>query len=427
MKIAKSATAATALLLVAACGGGGESQQDESTPEELTVWAMGAAQDSLQQYFDEVEEKYQETYPETAVEVEFVPWDSLQESMNTAIAGGDHPDVLQVGNDQVSNWAVQGALLDITEQVDGWSAAGDLDQGALEYGRYDGVQYGVPWHAGVRTLYYRTDWLEEIDAQPPKTWEELVDVATAIEEEKGVPGFAAPTDFTNGIASFIWSNGGEIAVNNGGTWEGKLDSPETKEAIEFYAGLTTDEEISPQSYVGENELIPLADMANSKLGMYIDGGWALGSMEEQAEDPSVVDAISAAPLPGADGTAPAFIGGSDLAIFAQTEYPEHAWELLKLMGGKEYGQKWADAAGFFPVYPELLSDPQYTDDPVKQAAAEQMQNTKFFPATPKWNEADQDQKILPKAVLEIVKGDDPDTVLREANENLTEILNKPVE
>ncbi|SJZ54839.1 carbohydrate ABC transporter substrate-binding protein, CUT1 family (TC 3.A.1.1.-) [Marinactinospora thermotolerans DSM 45154] len=434
MRFAKVAAASTALLLAAACGGGGDEGSGSaggadpaSAPEELTVWVMGSSQDALVSYFDEVEAKYQETYPDTAVNVEFIPWPDAQESINNAMAGGDAPDVLEVGNDQVSNWAAQGALADIGSYVESWDEAADLDQGALEYGRYDGVQYGVPWFSGVRTLYYRADWLREIGMEPPTTWDEVVEVAEAIEKEKDVPGFAAPTDFTNGIASFIWSNGGEIAVQEGDSWQGRLTSPETKEAIEFYAGLSGDDGVSPKAYVGENELVPLADMANSKLGMYIDGGWALGSMEEQAEDKSVLENIASAPLPGAEGNAPAFAGGSALSVFALSENPDHAAELLKLMGGKEFGKKYADAGGFFPAYPELLDDPAYTDDPARAAAAEQMKNTKFFPATPKWNDADLNQKILPAAVLEIVQGEDPDKVLEEANEALTNTLNEPVD
>lgn len=216
-------------------------------------------------------------------------------------------------------------------------------------------------------------------------------------------------------------------MQNGEQWEGRLTSPETKEAIDFYASLTTEEKVSPQSYVGENELIPLADMANGKLGMYIDGSWATGQMEEQAEDPEVLEEISAAPIPGADGIAPAFAGGSALSVFATTEYPEFAFELLKVMGDKEGGKGYADAAGYFPAYPELLDDPAYQEDPVTAAGAEQMKNTQFFPATPRWTSADQDKKILPAAVLEIVKGEDIDSVLEQADKDLTETLNEETE
>jgi len=425
----KIAAACTAVLLATACGGGGggDAADPSEAPDSLTVWVMGTAQDPLVEYFEGVEKRYQETYPDTKVEVEFIPWEDAQQSITNAVAGGDAPDVLEVGNDQTANWATQGALLALDDYMGDWEDAADLDQNALEYGQADGAQYGVPWFAGVRTLYYRADWLEDLGKEPPANWKELVDVAKAIEEEHDVPGFAAPTDFTNGIASFIWSNGGEIAVQNGEQWEGRLTSPETKEAIDFYASLTTEEKVSPQSYVGENELIPLADMANGKLGMYIDGSWATGQMEEQAEDPEVLEEISAAPIPGADGIAPAFAGGSALSVFATTEYPEFAFELLKVMGDKEGGKGYADAAGYFPAYPELLDDPAYQEDPVTAAGAEQMKNTQFFPATPRWTSADQDKKILPAAVLEIVKGEDIDSVLEQADKDLTETLNEETE
>jgi ABC-type glycerol-3-phosphate transport system substrate-binding protein len=139
---------------------------------------------------------------------------------------------------------------------------------------------------------------------------------------------------------------------------GSITDPATVEAIEFYAGLTTDG-VSPQSYVGENELVPLGDMANGQVGMYIDGGWAMGAMEEQAEDPALLENVVAAPIPGADGIAPVFAGGSALSVFATTQQPDLAFELLTVMGDEEGGKGYADVAGFFPAYPALLDSDEY--------------------------------------------------------------------
>ena len=425
MRFPKIAAATAVVLLAAACGNGSDGSGGGEA-ESLTVWVMGTSQDPLVEYFDDAEARFQETHPGVEVDVEFIPWPDAQESITNALAGGDAPDVLEVGNDQVAGWASQGALLDISEQVGGWDAAAGIDENALEYGTYEGVQYGVPWFSGVRTLYYRADWLRELGHEPPATWDELVEVSEAIQDEYDVPGFAAPTDFTNGIASFIWSNGGEIATQDGDEWQGNLTDPATVEAVEFYASLTTDG-ISPQGYVGENELVALADMANSELGMYIDGGWALGSMEEQAEDPAVMDNIASAPIPGADGIAPVFAGGSALTVFTTTEHPAEAFDLLTVLGDEEGGKAYADVAGFFPAYPALLETPEYQEDPERAAAATQMQNTRFFPTTPRWTAADQDSKILPGAVLDIVRGGDAEEVLGAANEELASILNQPVE
>ncbi|PSL00996.1 N,N'-diacetylchitobiose transport system substrate-binding protein [Murinocardiopsis flavida] len=429
MRFAKVAAASAAVLLLAgACGGGGEESGSGDVPKELTVWVMGDSQPKLVDYFKEVDAAWKEKHPESSVKAEFIPWADVQKTLTTALAGGDAPDVLEVGNDQVSNWASQGALLDITKPTEEWGDAKDMDQAALEYGRFDGVQYGVPWFSGVRTLYYRADWLKDLGLEAPTDWKSLVDVAKKIQDEKDVPGFCAPTDFTNGIASFIWSNGGEIAVQDGDKWEGRLTDAKTKEAIEFYAGLNSKEKVSPKGAMNANELDAcLPEMANGKLGMYIDGSWARGAMEETAEDKKVVDEIATVPMPGADGIAPAMAGGSDLAVFADGESTEAATELMLLLGNKEWGDKYAEAAGFFPAYPEMLDDEKYTKTGDAKASAEQAKNTKFFPATPKWNKADLDQKILPKAVLSIAKGEDADKVLKDANDELTKTLNEKVE
>ncbi|TDQ52108.1 extracellular solute-binding protein [Actinorugispora endophytica] len=428
-KFAKVAAASSLLLLASACGGGSDDgSADGGAPEEMTVWIMGDSQPHIVEYFGEAEAAWQEAHPGSALNVEFIPWPDVQTTLTNALAGGDSPDVIEIGNDQSSNWASQGALVDITETVDAWDEAADLDQNALEFASYEGSVYGVPWYSGVRTLYYRADWLGDLDIEPPTDWESLRDAAERINEEHDVPGFCAPTDFTNGIASFIWSNGGEIAVHDGSAWEGRLTDPATREAIEFYADLSADGDVSPSAALGANENDGcLNDMANGNLGMYIDGSWARGAWEGVAEDPAVLDQIETTVLPGADGMAPAFAGGSNLSVWSTTENPEAAAELLQLLAGKEWGDRFAETAGFFPAYPELLEQDKYTSDPLKAAGAEQMTNTQFFPATPNWNSADQEQKILPKAVLEIAQGGDAEEILAGYNDQLTEILNTPVE
>ncbi len=57
----------------------------------------------------------------------------------------------------------------------------------------------------------------------------------------------------------------------------------------------------------------------------------------------MADKIGAFALPGADAgsTAPAFLGGSNLAISAKSEHPDLALDLLKIMAGKGYQTQFA--------------------------------------------------------------------------------------
>ena len=66
----------------------------------------------------------------------------------------------------------------------GWAEGKDILPDLVKNAQLDGKQYGVPWYAGVRAIYYRTDWFTEAGVQPPKTWDELVTVAKAVQAKK---------------------------------------------------------------------------------------------------------------------------------------------------------------------------------------------------------------------------------------------------
>nr|WP_106241477.1 extracellular solute-binding protein [Allonocardiopsis opalescens] len=435
MMPAKIAAVAAALLFAAACGGGapeggnaaaGGELDPADAPENLTIWVMGSAQEPLNDFLqNEVGGQFQETYPDTEITVEWIPWDGYADQFQTALAAGEGPDIVEIGNDQNALWASSGALTDITELVGAWDETPNLNPEMLEYAAYDGVQYGVPWYGGVRTLWYRADWLRELGYEPPETWADVEEVAEAIEAEYDVPGFGAPSRFQNGLWSLIWSTGGELAVQNeDGSWEGQIDSPEAVEAFEWWASLT-ESEISPQSYVGENELIPLADMANGQLGMYIDGSWAIGQMEEQNDE--FIEDLAPGVIPGRDGMAPAMAGGSNLSVWANSASPEFAFEFITLLNNQENAARWSELAGFFPAYPALLEDERYQTDPMLAAGARQMTDVRFPPNTPNWAYATQDLDLFHVASLRIAEGEDAATVLGEVNAELTEALNRPIE
>ncbi|QVQ53635.1 extracellular solute-binding protein [Spiractinospora alimapuensis] len=421
------ATATAALLLLSACGSddnGGE--QSGEAPDTLEVWRMGDSTDEYLEYHDDIAAEFQEQYPDTEIDVVWIPWDDFENRFTTAMVDGG-PDLVEIGNDQVARWAEAGALYDITDMAEEWELRDAVLEDAFANGTVDGVQYSLPWFSGVRALWYRSDWLDELDADPPENWDELVDVAEAIDDEYGANGFAAPTDFVNGIASFIWSAGGEIAVQEGEEWSGRLSSPETTEALEFYASLTVDG-ISPSACAGANEVdCAHADFVNGDLGMFIDGPWARAQLAELS-DGSTDDSWATAPIPGRDGIAPAFAGGSDLAVWATTEYPHAAFDYLTLLNNEDNSLAYAQLADFFPPYEELLDSAEFQDDPIQGGAATQaMGELRALPETPNWGHVQWELATLQNAALRLAEGEDSDTVLAEADEELDEALNRPVD
>ncbi|GAA3949363.1 extracellular solute-binding protein [Actinomadura viridis] len=425
-RLAALGTAAALAFSLSACGGddgdGGKAGED---PAKITAWFMGAANEPQDKVLAQAKADFRQKHPKTDVEVVYVPWPDATKKLQDALNTGQGPDVVEIGNDQAVTWAGQDALADITKRFAGWSEGKDVVKGSLELGQVDGKTYAVPWYAGVRVVWYRKDLFAEHGVQPPKTWDELKAAAKRIQDAEGgdVAGIAAPSDFTNGFASFLWGAGGEIAVQEGGKWAGKLDTPESKKAVEYYTGLVK-EGLAPKKYIGVNELAgPQRDFANGKVAMYIDGAWTLPQIEKISKKHTAQMGAFTIPTPTGQ-VGPAFAGGSHLAVWKDSKHPAAAFDYLTSVTSKKNAKTFADELKFFPQFSDLLSGGGYSGDPIQGPAAAQMANVKGAPKTPNWTEADQNKKIIPTMLKEVMNGTPVDQAVAKANKDLTDTLNQ---
>lgn len=425
------ATAAAAVLAVAVAGCGSSGDKDKkdgsakgSQPAKLTAWVMGAQNAPEDKVLNDAKTDFKAKYPNTTVEITYVPWPDATKKLQGALNTGNGPDVVEMGNDQVPGWVKQEALADVSKQFAGWTEGKDLAKPAVEGAQQDGKTYAVPWYAGVRVLWFRKDLLAKYKLQPPKTWDDLKAAAKKISDGEGgkVGGVAAPNDFTNGFLSFLWGAGGDVAVNEGGKWTAKLDTPESKKAIEYYTGLVKDG-VAPKKYVATNELAGAQnDFANGKLAFYMDGGWA--GPQFKVINKKFTSDFSATTIPTPTGqVGPAFAGGSDLAVWKDSKNPDAAFDLITAVASKKNAKAFADSLKFFPVFTDQSKAENYAGDPVQSAAAQQMANTKNAPVTPNWVDADQNKKIIPTMLKNIMNGGNLDSEVAKANKALTDALN----
>ncbi|HVK23985.1 MAG TPA: extracellular solute-binding protein [Actinokineospora sp.] len=414
-------------LAASACGSdttsGGSNSGGDADPKTLTVWQMGAGSPEQTKFLDGVEEEFKKKHPGTDVVVKYIPWPQVATTFQKAASGGEGPDVTEVGNTDVQSHIEQGNLADISDKLKAWDEGKDLNTGALANDQADGKTYAVPWYGGVRGVWYRKDWFTELGITPPKTWDELRAAAKKIQDAKGVPGIAAPSDQTNAILSFVWANGGDVAVKEGGKWVGKLDQPAAREAIDFYAGLVAKDKVAPDKYVGKNELQgPQQDFALGTLGMYIDGSWALPQMQKVKDDLANWGTF---PIPGkSGGTAPVFSGGSDLAVWKSSKAQGVAFDYITVLNSKKNAQAFADTLKFLPQFTDVLKSSKYTDDPLMSAfAAASAGGVKFTPTSKGWAEFEQAKKVIPNTVKEIMQGKSAEDELKKANEQANTLLN----
>ncbi|HEX7746321.1 MAG TPA: sugar ABC transporter substrate-binding protein [Micromonosporaceae bacterium] len=416
-----TAVVAAASIMLTGCGGSGGKESADST---LTVWMMGEGGDDQTKFLDGVEAEFTKKHPDTHVVVQYVPWLEAPKKFQAALAGGAGPDVTELGNTETQGWAAQEALADLTERMNGWAEAKDILPNLVKNAQLDGKQYGVPWYAGVRAMFYRTDWFAEAGVQPPKSWDELITVAKALQAKKpGTYGIALPGNSELPFYSFLWAAGAEIATKDGDTWKSGYNTPEAQKAVKFWTDLVRVHKVAPPAAAGWNEVDARTQFATGKAAMAFAGSWQQGAMKKA--NPAIEKAWGTFPIPGPDGKpAPAFAGGSDVAIWKDSMRQDLAWDYITVLLNKQNAQKWASSLNFFPVYQDLVSGGSYADDKVMASFATAMQNTKLTPVTPKWVEVSRTKTVTQAMNSAVIKGQKPvERATADAATEMESILN----
>jgi ABC-type glycerol-3-phosphate transport system substrate-binding protein len=443
VKVTKTAVAiGAAVALAGAAAGCGSSNNGSSStaaaPAKLVVWRMGGSVPSQVTWMQGVVTQFHKQFPQykhTKVVVDWIPWGNrVTDWTNALTSGKGGPDVTELGNTDTPGIASQGALANITSNVSGWSNGSSIIPGNLANDTVSGNNFAVPWFGGVRGIWYRTDEFQKAGIKSaPTTWAQLVtDAKTLMAKNKGTYGLGAPSDFTNGIVSFIWGAGGQVAVQQGGKWKAELNSPASEAGIKFYADLYLKDHVSPSKYIGQTELgAPGAtsggsdeDFAKGTLDMYIDGPWAESGLE--AVSTKYKADWASFPIPSENGPnpAPAFAGGSDLGVWAKSANKSAAWDLITVMDSPSNATTFANSQGFFPEFTSALSNPAYSGDPILSGFAKAAGYTQISPLNSKnWATADATDAIIPTMMKALMQGASFTSTVNKANSELQNVLN----
>ncbi|MBO0803887.1 MAG: extracellular solute-binding protein [Nocardiopsaceae bacterium] len=431
------ACAATAAIAVAGCGSGSSGGSSSAVPAQLTVWRMGSSTPSQVTWMNHVVSEFHKKYPaykNTKVNVTWIPWTNATNDFTNALTSGKNaPDVTEIGNTETPTEASLGGLADITSDVNSWPGKSDIVGAMLANDTLSGKTYAVPWFGGVRGVWYRKDQFAKAGiTSAPTSWKQLVADARKLQRKfPGTYGIDAPTNDTDAIASFIWGAGGQIAVRKGGKWTAGLTSAASEAGIKFYLDLYKQDKLSPSKYVGETELgNPGAtsgganeDFALGKLDMYIDGPWAKSEFPKNAVDSKNWASF---PIPSEHGPnpAPAFSGGSDLAVWAASKYQTADWDLIQVMDSKANATSFANPQGFFPPYESALTSGAYAGSQLLSGFAKAATHTRISPLNAKnWATADETDLIIPTMMKSLMQGAPFQPTVAKANAELASVLN----
>ena len=379
--------AGSAALALAACGGdsGGSGGEVDGEGKTLTMWLMEGTNASADAYIEELKTAFADATGAT-LDVQVQPWDGAHDKFVTAMAGGTGPDVAEVGTTWVPEFADAGGIDMLTEDIEAAGLSDGMVDGLVEAGTLDGEMYGMPWYAGVRSILANREMLEEagVDSQP-ESWDDLLTMITTLEEHD--PDWISFPVLGASIfpaISFVWGAGGLIAEEQGGQWKATINAPEAVEGLTWYADLALEHNASTAAAATWKETDALAAFVQEKVPMFVSGSWTPATVRQ--DNPELGEKLVAFTLPAKDGpVAPSFLGGSLMCRFTETQEPELAFELIKLVTTGEFATRWAEETNYFPGTTEALDEVVAAGDELTEVFATQMtEGGKSVPVTPAW-------------------------------------------
>ena len=219
------------LAAIAATASGGA-----AATSSITVWLQVDAQAAnWEPIVKAANTAFQREHPGVTVNVQYQTWGNHLQKFDATLAGGNAPDVIEMGNTETTKYMAAGAFQDITSDRSSFANSGTWLEGLAAAGRYGGKLYGVPYYAGSRVVTYRTDLFKKAGIKVPTSLAEFTAAARKLGRQQGdrafSPVYIAGTDWYVAM-SFVYDNGGAIARQVSGKWKGTLASPKA------IAGLT---------------------------------------------------------------------------------------------------------------------------------------------------------------------------------------------
>ncbi|MET9951815.1 extracellular solute-binding protein [Streptomyces sp. NPDC006339] len=403
--------AVVSALLLSGCG---LLPGDENTTRTVTIWLMrdSVSDDFLQRFT----RSFEAEHDDIELEVTIQDWTGIGKKVTDALDGPGGPDVIEVGNTQVAQYADTDKLYDLTLESVRDLGREDWLPGLAEPGSIDGSQYGIPWYAANRIVIYNKDLFADAGVKPPATRAQWLDDTEKL-NRGGTQGiYLAGQDWYT-LSGFIWDEGGELAVDKGGLWTGALDSPAALRGMDFYKRLqalgkgpkNADEQNPPQAEV----------FARGDVAQIIATPSALPVITKA--NPGLKDKLGFFPIPGTKPGQPCavFTGGSDLIIPENAPERAAALEVVKALAGEKWQGELARAMNYVPNKTSLASLVAGQEATATMAVG--AARGRATPNSPQWADVEADNPIKPYMTA-VLTGEDPKKAARDASERITDTL-----
>jgi multiple sugar transport system substrate-binding protein len=373
---------ATALLLpaaLAACAG-------DARDVTIRLWALGREGEVVRGMLPE----FERTHPGIRVREQQIPFSAAHEKLLTAFVGNATPDVAQLGNSWIAEFAALHALEPLTARVADTPSVDPADYfpGIWETNRLGDTLYGIPWYVDTRVVFYRRDLLAAAGvATFPTDWSGWRAAMVRLQGATGAGGadherFAllAPVNEWATLVVLALERGAPL-LRDGGRY-GDFEEPRFRAAFAYYVALFRDH-LAP-SVNALQVANRYQSFGEGDFAMTVSGPWDIGEYERRL--PAALGGRwTTAAMPAPDGDAPpglSLASGSSLVVFRGSRHQDAAWALVTWLSDPARQLELYRASGDLPPRRSVWSDSALTRDPAVAAFRAQLDHVAPLPKVP---------------------------------------------
>jgi alpha-glucoside transport system substrate-binding protein len=381
----KKASRATIALLavvlagvVASCGGGDGQAEGTGTVSVLSLWGG-----SEKEAFEKVLAGFTE---ETGIQTKYETARDFLPVIRTRLAAGNPPMVAIVPRPGiVTDLARDGSLISFSDLgLDAEAINENYAQAWTDLTNIDDETYGVVAKANSKSvIWYRPQTLEEIGAQPPQTWDELLALTDQLKEEGKTPWAVGAGDgwpLTDWFESIYLYKYGPEQYEQLFSGELEFTDASVKGALEEMVKVINDENVPGgiEGALGTAFVDSIGQVfgQNPRAELYYEGGFvggiAVGEVNPQLQPGEDIDFT---PFPTIDESiGQPLLGAGDVAVAMENN--EDVKELMEYLSSPEAGTIWVSTGAI--VSPNKGVDLSAYPNPLVRKEAEQVRDAEVF-------------------------------------------------
>lgn len=342
--------------LLSGCGGkssnassSNSSSESASGKETIEFWTI-SLQPTYTDFFNGLIKTYEKENPGIKIKWVDLPYDSIQEKLVTAIAGGSSPDVVNLNTSMALTLAGKDSLVDLNKEATSEQKSVYIDS------LWDSTQigksaYAFPWYASPDIMFYNTDLFQKAGiTSVPTTYEQANKLAKQMKDATGAYLYTPPEYF-----NMLFENGVPILSDDKKSIA--FDTDEAANLLTTFKSFTKDD-ILPASNWGkwDNEL---KLFETGKLAIISSSGSSLSRIKDEA--PDIYNKIAVAkPLTGSLGLSRNAL--MNLVVPQKSKHQKDAIKFAAWITNDENQLAFCKQVAIFPSTKQASSDSYFTQD-----------------------------------------------------------------